>query len=240
MAEKVTKNQKLHEQSMKTAVQSQLAKIKKEEEEELWISGEELYTEGSSDEEEYEAQLRSRRKINSNQSSRASSANPSVERRGHSPVPSEIKSKSDHSMGARMDITENQFMLKFVSQYDKTSSKDSSRTPPIESPRSDRLPTTETSMSSVTKDFSELSTTEDQIENMEISWKANKELLHNNEELFRSEWDDDINISNIAAQDECIRKEILEVENLDNVIHVMNDKVKVNCLYCKIKHRSFF
>ncbi|XP_068982425.1 uncharacterized protein [Bombus flavifrons] len=227
MAEKVTKNQKLHEQSMKTAVQSQLAKIKKEEEEELWISGEELYTEGSSDEEEYEAQLRSRRKINSNQSSRASSANPSVERRGHSPVPSEIKSKSDHSMGAHKDnITENQFMLKFISQYDKTSSKDSSRTPPIESPRSDRLPTTETSMSSVTKDFSELSTTEDQIENMEISWKANKELLHNNEELFRSEWDDDINISNIAAQDECIRKEILEVENLDNVIHVMNDKVK--------------
>lgn len=65
-------------------------------------------------------------------------------------------------------------------------------------------------------------------------------MLHNNEELFRSEWDDDINISNIAAQDECIRKEILEVENLDNVIHVMNDKVKVNCLYCKIKHRLFF
>ncbi|XP_060826610.1 myb-like protein V [Bombus pascuorum] len=231
MAEKVTKNQKLHEQSMKTAVQSQLAKIKKEEEEELWISGEELYTEGSSDEEEYEAQLRSRRKINSDQSSRTSSANPSVELRGHSPVPSEIKSKSDYFMGARKDnITENQLMLKFVSQYDKTSSKDSSRTPPIESPRSDRLPTTETSMSSITKDFSELSTTEDQIENMEISWKANKELLHNNEELFGSEWDDDTNISNITAQDECIRKEILEVENLDNVIHVMNDKIKVNCL----------
>ncbi|XP_043582784.1 myb-like protein V isoform X1 [Bombus pyrosoma] len=175
MAEKVTKNQKLHEQSMKTAIQSQLSKIKKEEEEELWISGEELYTEGSSDEEEYEAQLRSRHKINSNQSSRTSSANPSVERRGHSPVPCEIKSKSDNSMGARKDnITENQFMLKFVSQYDKTSSKDSSRTPSMESPRSDRLPTTETSMSSVTKDFSELSTTEDRIENMEISWKANK------------------------------------------------------------------
>lgn len=65
-------------------------------------------------------------------------------------------------------------------------------------------------------------------------------MLHNNEELFRSEWDDDINISNIATQDECIRKEILEVENLDNVIHVMNDKVKVNYLYCKMKHRSFF
>ncbi|XP_043526283.1 uncharacterized protein LOC122537288 [Frieseomelitta varia] len=174
MAEKETSNPKLQEQSMKTVLQSQLAKIKKEEEEELWISGEELYTEGSSDEEECKIQSRSRRKVNNNISSRTSSVNSSVERQGYSPVSIETKSKLNYSADAlKGNIIENQFVLKTVLQCDKTL-KDSSRTSSMESPRSDHLPTTELSISSITNDFSDLSTVEDQIENTEISWKANK------------------------------------------------------------------
>ncbi|KAK9299731.1 hypothetical protein QLX08_007357 [Tetragonisca angustula] len=219
MAEKETSNRKLQEQSMKTVLQSQLAKIKKEEEEELWISGEELYTEGSSDEEEYKIQSRSRRKVNNNISSRTSSINSSVERRGHSPVSIETKSKLNYSADAlKGDIIENQFVLKTVLQCDETL-KDSSRTSSMESPRSDHLLTTELSTSSITNDFSDLSTVEDQIENTEISWKANKES-------FENDWFADINISNIDAEDERIRKEILEVKILDNIINTMNDKVK--------------
>ncbi|KAK1117260.1 hypothetical protein K0M31_016811 [Melipona bicolor] len=174
MAEKETSNPKLQEQSMKTVLQSQFAKIKKEEEEELWISGEELYTEGSSDEEECKIQSRSRRKVNSNISSRTSSVNSSVERRGHSPVSTETKSKLNYSTDALTgSIIENQFVLKTVLQCDEIL-KDSSRTSSMESPRSDHLPTTELSVSLITNDFSDLLTVEDQIENTEISWKANK------------------------------------------------------------------
>ena len=133
-----------------------------------------MYTEGSSDEEEYKIQSRSRRKVNNNISSRTSSINSSVERRGHSPVSIETKSKLNYSADAlKGDIIENQFVLKTVLQCDETL-KDSSRTSSMESPRSDHLLTTELSTSSITNDFSDLSTVEDQIENTEISWKANK------------------------------------------------------------------
>lgn len=81
---------------MKAAVQSQLARIiKEEEEEELWISGEELYTEGSSDEEECTTQSTMRRKTNSHQSSHVTSA--------------EIKGKTTCSTGiAKSNTTEGQ------------------------------------------------------------------------------------------------------------------------------------
>ncbi|CAD1468087.1 unnamed protein product, partial [Heterotrigona itama] len=190
------------------------------EEEELWISGEELYTEGSSDEEECKMQSRSRRKVNNNISSRTSLVNSSVERRGNSLVSIETESKQNYSADALEDNTiENQFLLNSVLQCDETL-EDLSRTSSMESPRSDHLLLTmELSMSSITKDCSDLSTVEDQIENTEISWKANKES-------FENEWNADINISNIDAEDERIRKEILEVEILDDIINTMNDKVK--------------
>lgn len=133
-----------------------------------------MYTEGSSDEEECKMQSRSRRKVNSNISSRTSSVNSSVERRSHSPVSIETKLKLNYSADAlKDDIIENQFVLKTVLQCDRTL-EDLSRTSSMESPRSDQLPTMELSMSSITKDLSDLSTVEDQIENTEISWKANK------------------------------------------------------------------
>lgn len=145
-----------------------------QEEEELWISGEELYTEGSSDEEECKIQSRSRHKVYNNLSSRTSLVNSSVERRGHSPVSIETKSKLNYSADAlKGNIIENQFVLKTVLQCDEAL-KDSSRTSSMESPRSDHPPTTELSISSITNDFSDFSTAEDQIENTEISWKANK------------------------------------------------------------------
>ncbi|XP_017757530.1 PREDICTED: uncharacterized protein LOC108548907 isoform X1 [Eufriesea mexicana] len=175
MANKTTSNPKLQGQSVKIPVQSQLTKIKKEEEEELWISGEELYTEGSSDEEECKMQLRSRRKINSIQSSRTSTANHSVDQRGHLPVSAETRTKSDYSVGTFKDsINEKQFVLKSVTQYDNTSSKTLSRSPSMEFVTTDRLSTMESSVSSMTKDFSDFSTEEDQIENTEISWKAKR------------------------------------------------------------------
>ena len=168
--QKTSTNLKLQEQSVKTAVQSQLARIKKEEEEELWISGEELYTEGSSDEEEYKAQARSRRKVNSNQSSRASSANPSVERRGHSPA--EPKAKSDHSTDIAKDtIIQSQTVSKNVSDKISLSFEKSAYSLSIDSQR-----TSDMSASSVTRDLncSDFSIGEDQEENSEISWKANR------------------------------------------------------------------
>lgn len=48
--------------------------------------------------------------------------------------------------------------------------------------------------------------------------------------MLENEWKHDINILN-DTEDENIQKEILEVENLDNLIHIMNDKIKVKFLY---------
>ncbi|XP_076302403.1 uncharacterized protein LOC143220679 [Lasioglossum baleicum] len=227
MANKTTSNPKLQEQLTKTALQSQLAKIKKEEEE-LWISGEELYTEGSSDEEECKIQLRSRRKINSIQSSRTSTSNHCVNQRSHLPLV-ETRPKSDcYSVGTFKDSINEKSVLKTVTQYDNTSFKTLNRSPSMELVTTDRLSTVESPVTSMTKDFSDFSTEEHQIENTEISWKPERELLYIKEEFFEDEWEDDINILNINAKDECIQKEILEMKNLDNLICAMNDKVKVN------------
>ncbi|KAL2724073.1 hypothetical protein V1478_008586 [Vespula squamosa] len=58
----------------KPAIQSQLARLKREEEEELWISGEELCTEGSSDEEDSKTCSRSFCRTNKNHDPRNSTA----------------------------------------------------------------------------------------------------------------------------------------------------------------------
>ncbi|XP_035721684.1 uncharacterized protein LOC118441431 [Vespa mandarinia] len=58
----------------KPAIQSQLARLKREEEEELWISGEELCTEGSSDEEDSKTSSRSFCRTNKNYDPRNSLA----------------------------------------------------------------------------------------------------------------------------------------------------------------------
>lgn len=55
--------------------------------------------------------------------------------------------------------------------------------------------------------------------------------------MLENEWKQDINILN-DTKDENIQKEILEVENLDNLIHIMNDKIKVKFLY-KMKKQLF-
>lgn len=168
MANKTTTNLKSQEQSVKTAVQLQLARIKKEEEEELWISGEELYTEGSSDEEEYKSQSRSRRKINSNQSSRVSLTNPNDESQCNSTVSTEIKSKLDNSTNIPKDkITKNQTVNKTTSEFDKTSTT------------FEKLAVSSSAESSATctiKDTksSDFFAEEKQEENTEISWKAKR------------------------------------------------------------------
>ncbi|XP_043255433.1 uncharacterized protein LOC122399098 isoform X2 [Colletes gigas] len=177
MANKTTTNLKSQEQPMKTAVQLQLARIKIEEEEELWISGEELYTEGSSDEEEYK-QLKSRRKINNNKSSRASPVNPNVERRSCSPFSTETKTSLDHSANGPMDsITKKQTVPNTSSTFDKTTSTfekllDSS----VESQQIQHFSTTESPATCIMKDTntSDFFIEENQVDNTEISWKAKK------------------------------------------------------------------
>ncbi|XP_076235388.1 uncharacterized protein LOC143179864 [Calliopsis andreniformis] len=176
--QKTTINLKSLEQSMKTAVQPQITKIKKEEEEELWISGEELYTEGSSDEEEYKTQSRSRRKVNSNQSSRASSANVSVERRGHSPASTEIKTKSDNSTDISKDgMREDQTTHKNALQSVKTSaSVEKLYLSVMKHQQAQHISLTDSSDTSSTKNTvsSDRFAEEEQSENTEISWKANR------------------------------------------------------------------
>ncbi|CAK9813376.1 hypothetical protein ANTQUA_LOCUS7602 [Anthophora quadrimaculata] len=174
MANRATSNSKSQEQSMKIAVQSQLAKIKKEEEEELWISGEELYTEGSSDEEEYKTQSRSRRKVNNNQPSRTFSANPSGERRGYSPCSAENRAKSIRSKDT---MNETQSPHRNTSLFDQISSNNLSRSSSMVSQKTDCFSTVESSVYSMTKDSSDYSIEDDQTENTEISWKAKRGTL---------------------------------------------------------------
>ncbi|CAL7951065.1 unnamed protein product [Xylocopa violacea] len=175
MANKTTSNPKSQEQPMKTVIQSQLARIKKEEEEELWISGEELYTEGSSDEEDCKTQSRSHHKINSNQSLSISSVSHGIERRNPSPVFDATKIKSDQSINTSKDsITGNQSASKCASKYDETSYENLNRSLTMEPPRTDPLPIVGSSASSIAKDSSDFSVEEEQTENITFSWKAKK------------------------------------------------------------------
>ncbi|XP_026669079.1 uncharacterized protein LOC113464286 [Ceratina calcarata] len=135
-------------------IQSQLDKMTKQEEHELWILEEELFTESSSDEE-----YKTHRKEN----------------------------------------FENQ----------------------SETPRTERLPKI--------KSASQSSDRSNEKENRKISWKAEREVLYDNEELFEDEWQDDTDISSIDTEEQCLKKEISEVKNLDNIIRTMNIRVKVNC-----------
>lgn len=61
-------------------------------------------------------------------------------------------------------------------------------------------------------------------------------MLYNNKELL-----DDTDTLSIDTEDEYMRKEVLEVKNLDNLIRAMNDKVKVNCFsFCDEKPCIYF
>ncbi|XP_043792515.1 uncharacterized protein LOC122714854 isoform X2 [Apis laboriosa] len=225
---KTTSNQKLQEQSMKTAIKSQLViKIKKEEEEEeIWISEKELYSEDSSDEEKFKTQSQSRSKFDDNQSLSLLKSN--IEQQNHSFISTESKAKSENSIYTpENNINENQFALKTVEKCDKISFINLTQSSSIESLQTNHS-TSESSLNSITKDFYDFSIVEDQIEKMKISWKTKKEFQYEelyNEELLENEWKQDINILN-DTEDENIQKEILEVENLDNLIHIMNDKIK--------------
>ncbi|XP_054011613.1 uncharacterized protein LOC128894146 [Hylaeus anthracinus] len=195
MANKTTTNLKSQEQSARTAVQSQLARIKIQEEEELWISGEELYTEGSSDEEDYKTKSRSRRKINSNQSSRASSANHSLERRrSRSPLSSESKTRLIHSADSSINsITKKQTVSKTTSKFDKPSASFEQLAGPssAESHEVQRFSIPQSSDVCIAKDdnFSDLYTEDDEVENTEISWKAKRGsfVLHDTSNAAKEE-----------------------------------------------------
>lgn len=136
-----------------------------------------MYTEGSSDEEEYKTQSRSRRKVNSNQSSCASSANASVERRGRSPAPAETKTESEHSMNIAKDgTTENQIISKNAIKSVKISTSSEKLHSSILKSQQKHIFITDSFDALATKDAnsSDFSAEEDQIENTEISWKVNK------------------------------------------------------------------
>lgn len=130
-----------------------------------------MYTEGSSDEEDYKAQSRSRRKVNSNQSTRTSSTNRSIERRSLPSISTGIKAKSDHSID---EISEQTLVLKNVLTFDEQSFKYFDRSSSIRSHSTERLPTVKSSTTSITRDSSDFLTEDDQIENREISWKAKR------------------------------------------------------------------
>lgn len=85
-----------------TTLQTELARIKKEKSEEIWISEEELYTDGSSDEEECGNELRLRSELNDNQSATSPSVN-SKAQENHSAASNEVKTELDKVSNASDD-----------------------------------------------------------------------------------------------------------------------------------------
>nr|XP_031831276.1 uncharacterized protein LOC116426448 isoform X2 [Nomia melanderi] len=258
-------NMTSQEQAMKAAVQSQLARIKKEEEEEeLWISGEELYTEGSSDEEECTTQSTLRRKVNSNQSSHISSTDThSTETKVK--VSSTSVPKSNNTEGHTPKVPKN------TSTPVKTSS------PPVtESPQILHHPVGE-SPTVVMKNTnsSDFPTDWDEIDDAKISWKTKRERetmyesadIDNTmvalkrlrslkqlseldtrslesrltEESFDNESQNEIDSSATDVKEEYIERKILDMKNLDNLIWKMNDRVKKareETLICQCENRK--
>ncbi|PBC33858.1 hypothetical protein APICC_10015 [Apis cerana cerana] len=178
--------------------------------------------EDNSDEEKFKTQSQSRSKFDDNQSLSLVKSN--IEEQNHSFILTENEAKLKNSTHIpENNINEDQFALKTVEKCNKISFINFTRSPSIESLQTNHS-TSKSSLNSNTKDFYDFSIVEDQIEKMKISWKAKKEFQYN-EELLENEWKHDINILN-DTEDENIQKEILEVENLDNLIHIMNDKIK--------------
>lgn len=171
-AYKTTSNSKLQEQSMKTAIKSQLViKIKKEEEEGVWMSEKKLYTEDNSDEKKFKTQSQSRSKFDDNQS--LSLVN-NIEQQNHSFISTENKAKLKNSTRTpENNINEDQFALKTVEKCNKISFINLTRSPSIESLQTNHS-ASESSLNSITKDFYDFSIVEDQVEKMKISWKAKK------------------------------------------------------------------
>lgn len=102
MASQTMRSSKAENPFAPPPMQAHLAKVKQEDEEELWISGEELYTEGSSDEEDYRPGARNRRRTN-NASSRSSSTNPSSEQHGHSAISTDKTNSENHVTSTKQE-----------------------------------------------------------------------------------------------------------------------------------------
>ncbi|XP_076656932.1 uncharacterized protein LOC143361437 isoform X2 [Halictus rubicundus] len=210
LASEMTTNMTSQEQLMKAAVQSQLARIiKEEEEEELWISGEELYTEGSSDEEECTTQSTIRRKTNSNQSSHVTSA--------------ETKAKTTCSIGiAKSNSTEGQTPKVPKTQTITQTTNSSTEWDEID----------DTKISWKTKrDIDDAMVALKELRSLKELAELDTGSLQGclTEESFDNDSENVTDCSDkwtYATDDECIEKEISEVKTLDNLMRRMNGRVK--------------
>ncbi|XP_078034551.1 uncharacterized protein LOC144468739 [Augochlora pura] len=251
----MTTNMTSQEQLMKATVQSQLARIKKEvglsfpsklaqkhtcasclmdviylkeEEEELWISGEELYTEGSSDEEECTTQSTMRRKTNSNQSSHVSSTD------GHS---TETKAKTcSTSVSKSNNNTEGQ-----TQKVPKTQTKTQATDTPADWDEID-----DTKISWKTKrDIDDTMVALKELWSLKELTELDSRSLEScfSKESYDNDNENDINHSDRRTQatEECIEEKILEMKNFDDLIERMNfrvKKAKEDTLFCQCENRK--
>ncbi|KAI4501500.1 hypothetical protein M0802_003377 [Mischocyttarus mexicanus] len=144
----------------KPAIQSQLARLKREEEEELWISGEELCTEGSSDEEDSKACSRLSYRTNRNHDSRNSSSG-----RYHWIVGDNIK-KTSARLNCNCEIRNTIPSAEIINSF-KVNTPNTQSNSSIESEMNVST-ADDTSCSDVTQDE------EESFKDFEISWKVNR------------------------------------------------------------------
>ncbi|XP_014602520.1 PREDICTED: uncharacterized protein LOC106786043 [Polistes canadensis] len=147
----------------KPAIQSQLARLKREEEEELWISGEELCTEGSSDEEDSKTCSRSSYRTNRNHDS----CNSSFSGRHHWIVADNTKEISER-LNSNSEIRNTMPSIEIINSS-KVDTPNTQSNFSIES-EMNVLMTDDTSCSNVTQDEEEGESFKD----CEISWKVNR------------------------------------------------------------------
>ncbi|KAK2581411.1 hypothetical protein KPH14_005088 [Odynerus spinipes] len=161
----------------KPAVQSQLARLKREEEEELWISGEELCTEGSSDEEDSRTPSRSYR-TNKSQDSRNSSAGGG---KHHWVVSDNAKNlteryndRVDSSKSMNSNSEENSLSSLEMANSSITESQNMRSNSSVQSDTNVSL-TTDDTCSDVAQDDDDEEEEEGQgLKDSEISWKVNR------------------------------------------------------------------
>lgn len=159
-------------------MQAHLAKVKQEDEEELWISGEELYTEGSSDEEDYRPGARNRRRTTNN-SSRSSSANPSSGQKNHSSVSTDKTNSANHVANTKQEQPSG---VSSVTKSDISTTANKSNAKPAVSPAKGSTPKNSKQTPSTGKQNAGASSKEKSIEDLsdeqdtddKISWKANR------------------------------------------------------------------
>lgn len=158
----------------KPATQSQLARLKREEEEELWISGEELYTEGSSDEEDNRTPSRSYR-TNKSQDSRNSSNSGK-----HHWVVSDNTKNPIERYNDRVDLNKS---MNSNSEENSLSSLETANSSIAENMRSNSSVQSDTTNASLTTDdmCSDVAQDDEEeeeegqgLKDSEISWKVNR------------------------------------------------------------------